>query len=138
MPRTTAALVRKVIKVSKKLSNADLDAYIEIANPIVTELCTNSGYTDERLEKIERYLSAHFLCVNYPRTTFTGISTLQASTEHKVDLGLRNTRYGQAAIFIDTAGNLAAVDNTQKTIKKPQGKLDAFWLGENPDDQELY
>ena len=133
MARTTAELVATVIDVE---AGDSLTAYIDTANALVTELCTDSGYSDVRLELIERWLSSHFYDINRPRTqseAVTGSSGVQESFERvKVDLGLHNTKYGQTAMFLDTAGNLAALTNTLNVVKKAvaaAGASETKWLG---------
>lgn len=117
MPRTTDAQVRSIISVPKKVT--DLTAYIEVANDMVTRLCTASDYSDTTLELIERYLAAHFLAVQYPIAIMERAGSVQALKEHKVHYGLLNTRYGQQACALDSAGNLAASSaNVDKGVKK--------------------
>lgn len=113
-------------------TDIDLDQCIETANMMVTDNCTESDYSDAKLELIERYLSAHFYEIISARRKFAAAGKVQQSTESKVDLGLDLTRYGQTAKIIDNAGNLAALDNALKTVKKGlavgiQAKI--LWLG---------
>ncbi len=129
MPRTTDAAVRAITTVPKKVT--DLTPYIEVANNMVTRVCLESDYDDATLELIERYLAAHFLAVHFPISIMERAASVQSLKEHKVALGLMNTRYGQQACMIDTAGNLAAVSaNAEKGIKKVQVGL--TYLGKVP------
>lgn len=132
MARTTPELVQSILKTKVDI---DLEPMIEYATELVDDQCLNSGYTEPRLEKIERLLAAHFYCIRDPRTTLEHAGSIRQFFENKVDLGLRLTRYGQQAIIMDTAGNLAALDNTMKEITKdvpgatPQQSFNITWLG---------
>lgn len=129
--RTTQTLVATVIDITP---GDDLTAQIASANIIVTDQCTNSGYDDTRLEMIERWLSAHMYACNRRRTSNETVSegAGQGFDRINVDLGLNNTIYGQQAMMIDTAGNLAAMVNSMKTVKKilPVNATQVVWLGQ--------
>jgi len=132
--RTTAAAIGKIIEVDATVST-DLVPFIEVANALVTELCSDSGYTDARLELIERWLSAHFYAVRDPRTSSesAGVSvSYQGQTGMHLDL----TTYGQQAMLLDTDGNLAALNQKPKAgIKTVTPGI--TWLGtEDEDDDE--
>lgn len=128
MPRTTATAVMDIIEVDDDLiiTEADLDPFIEAANTLVTGLCVDSRYTDVLLERIERWLSAHFYCIEDPRKTIEQVDSIQDYNESKVDLYLANTRYGQAAITMDWLGSLSRYNNqlsfsaTHGVIKRTQ------------------
>jgi hypothetical protein len=107
--RTTAALVAAIIEVDPSI---DLDPFIFTASELVTEVCAIAGYTVERLELIERWLSAHFYAIRDPRTTNEKAGSVGASYESKVDLNLALTRYGQQAMLLDTQGGLAALNKS--------------------------
>lgn len=137
MPRTTSDLVKGIISVR---AGDDLSPFIAVANELVTEECvpvkkadgTTPWHSDTRLELIERWLSAHFYAVMRPRAVSEGAGTVQQTTESKVDLGLRVTKYGQQALELDTSGALAALDNALKTVKKRLpggGAAGVTWLG---------
>ena len=133
MPRTTSQAVAALFQDFPTGGDApDLTPFIEGSNALVTELCA-AHYDATRLELIERWLAAHFYCVSDPAATFEGAEGVQASYESKVDLGLRITRYGQQAMFFDTGGYLAVINNAQLTQEVPlpaAGKRVRFmWLG---------
>lgn len=137
MPRTTANAVKGIIEVD---DDQDLTSYIETANALVTDQCTGyrsdgvtPQYDSTRLELIERWLSAHFFAINFRRTLQEGVATgpNQMFDRIQVDLGLNNTAYGQQAMRLDTFGNLAALENSMKTVKKTfngEGRR-IVWLG---------
>lgn len=145
MPRTTEDAVARICEVEDE----DLDLltdFIDIANELVTELpaavMQEDGVTpflsSLRLEKIERYLAAHFYCILKPRSTVEQADLTQVNYEtNKVDFSLRLTRYGQQAMLLDTTGSLAAQNNAlEKVIKSlPTGiKMKVLWLGSPAND----
>lgn len=140
MPRTTALLVGKIVRLNPKL---DIDTAIEAANSLVTSACAGAladdgvtlFYDDARLELIERYLSAHFYCINDPRTFRQRAGQVSVSTQYKVDLGLNVTHYGQQAMILDSKGGLAALNAMLK--KKGSITLGVKWLGTLPEDNPV-
>lgn len=130
MARTNEDAVGSVIDVE---SGDDLTPYIDTASALVTERCTASGYSTQRLELIERWLAAHYYAINRRRTAQEGVSGANEQFDPiKVDLFFDNTVYGQTAVALDTAGNLAALQNSLKDVKivlKAAGKPSTTWLG---------
>lgn len=127
--RTTPLLVGKIVRVRP---TDDLDPFIEAASSLVDSECTASGYDAVKLERIERWLAAHFYVVYAPRRAAEGIAggPQQTIENIKVDLGLWNTKYGQQAMMLDTAGNLAALANEMMDVKKALGGgASTKWLG---------
>lgn len=127
MARTNEDAVGAVIDIDV---GDDVQPYIDTANSLVTELCSDSGYSDGRLELIERWLSAHFYDINRPRSQREGVSPgpFQALEPVKVDLFFNNTKYGQQAVLLDTAGNLAGLQNTLTAVKQAR-TAESKWLG---------
>ena len=121
MARTTPELVAGIIEVDTAI---DLSPFILPANELVTELCVPAGYSDERLELIERWLSAHFYAIRDPRPVTERAGSVWFTAQSKVDLFLSVTHYGQQAMMLDTAGGLANL-NKQKTRRS----LSVHWLG---------
>jgi len=121
MARTTAANVQKIISHDSAIT--DLDPFIDTANELVTEICGDSGYTDTRLELIERWLAAHFLAIRDPRYESKKIGSAQGKYRSKVDFNLSLTHYGQQAQMLDTAGGLS-------TLSKRPRESSVTWLGE--------
>ena len=129
MPRTTDAAVQGIIEHDATIS---LTPFIEVANALVTELCLTSGYDATRLELIERWLSAHFYAVRDPRVGFETVKGVGQSFTRKIDYGLRVTHYGQQALLLDTAGNLASLNKRTKDGAK--GTAGVSWLGKGTSD----
>lgn len=120
MPRTTSILVSGICDVDPA---DDLEPFIETANEMVTEHLTDL-LDDARLEKVERWLAAHFYCILRPRAMSESAGPVSETIESRVDLGLNVTRYGQMAMVLDSTGTLKALNNTKG--KKTVG-ID--WLG---------
>lgn len=110
MGRTTFAAVEKIIEVDATIST-DVAPFIEVANDLVTDLCTNSDYTDAKLELIERWLSAHFYAIRDPRKDSEKAGSVGDKNQYKLGLNLQVTTYGQMALMIDTAGNLLGLSS---------------------------
>lgn len=122
--RTTPEAVAAIIEVDPAIG---LDPFIDAANALVTELCTASGYTDERLEKIEKFLSAHFYTLRDPRPTSETAGDIQEAYQSKVDLFFKTSHYGQMAMALDTKGNLASLENDLE--KKRKFTVGLTWVG---------
>lgn len=125
MPRTTAEQVGGIIQVDSRIP---LDPFIDTANSLVTEVCAPAGYSDIRLEMIERYLSAHFYTLRAPRAVSEQAGPVNVTYQSKVDLFLKTSHYGQTAILLDTAGGLAALC-TEDAAGVGKQKIGVDWLG---------
>lgn len=130
MARTTTEQVEEIIEVDDTITS--LAPFIAMANELVTEVCAPLGYSDERLELIERWLSAHFYCSRDPRISYEVAGPTAATYQYKVGLFLANTSYGQMALSMDTRGGLAKLS---KQMEEGKGKVTASisWLGSNCD-----
>lgn len=124
MPRTTAELVQGIVKIGR---GADLTPFIATANVIVTEHCGSAGYTDDELELIERWLSAHFYKVLAPTVASQYAEGAGQSYTIPTKVGFGATLYGQTAMRLDAAGGLAALD--AKTNKGGKQRVQVGYLG---------
>lgn len=123
--RTEASKIRKILKVSNSVPS--LDPFIETASNVVDTHCTASGYSDETLELIERWLSAHFVVLYDRRRSSEKVGTLSASYESgSLGQGLKATVYGQQALILDHRGSLAAL---QKQLEGGSGPMFMQHLG---------
>lgn len=134
--RATPDMVKAVILSGVDVTH-DLTPFITAAHSIIEDECLASGYDEDKLTLIETWLSAHFYACDQRRTIASSVGQGAASESFdkiEVNIGLTNTIYGQMAIRIDTAGNLAAMDNAMNTIKKvlPEGSAGSTWLGKSP------
>lgn len=133
MPRTTAELVATV--VSELNPDVDLDAFILSANELVTEVCSDAGYTDARLELIERWLAGHFYRIYDPALESEMAEMVGGKYFGKVGLQLLQTREGQQALLLDTAGGLAKLskDTAEGTRNATFG---VHYVGKTPETRE--
>jgi len=126
MPRTTPELVGTIIEVDSRIA---LGPFIVTANQLVTEICAPSGKLSvERLELIERYLSAHFYTLRDPRPVMEQAGDVQQTNQSKVDLFLCTSHYGQTAIMLDTTGGLAEL-NREPENGRVKRTLSVSWVG---------
>lgn len=131
MARTTDAEVAAVIEVD---SDIDLTPFITIANELVTEVCTDSGYTDTRLTLIETWLAAHFYGVRDQQVERERAGKVEVRYQYEIGLFLHQTKQGQTALTLDTAGNLAKLS---KQMEKGKGSTVGIdWLGTDLDEDD--
>jgi hypothetical protein len=108
--RTTERAVTAIVQVSSVI--ASVMPFIEVANNLVNNVCVPEGYDAVTLEKIERYLAAHFyrLRVRQAIEQKIGEATDIYSTGANISgKGLNGTEYGQAAMDLDYKGALATM-----------------------------
>jgi len=129
--RVTAAEVEEIIEVDSSIS---LTPFILVANQLVTELCTDSDYEDARLKEIERWLSAHFYQIRDQAVASEKAGSVGQNFQYKIGLILQQTKYGQMAMLLDTAGNLAQLS---KQIEDGESStVSITWLGTDLDDED--
>jgi hypothetical protein len=128
--RTTSAAVAKVLEVDATL---DMTPFIETANAFVTEICEPvTTYDAARLELIERWLSAHCYAQRDVRRTAEQAKGIGEHFESVIDLGFDNSRFGQMAMRLDTAGGLAALNKQMKKGGTMTAGIE--WIGTEPED----
>lgn len=99
-------------------TTADLNVFIEMANLLVDEELASSGLSERRLKLIESNLAAHFaLLAAGGQIVFQAKGESRESYAGKYGEGLKSTRYGQAAISLDSTGSLSVLaDANRKAI----------------------
>jgi len=122
--RTTANAVSEIVKVK---TGDDLTPFIEAANGIVTQHCTNAAFATTQLELIERWLSAHFYLIYNPARLSDRAAVVSKQIESRVDLGFDVTRHGQMAMRLDWSGALSALNEQAKKGAKMTAGV--AWLG---------
>lgn len=140
--RTTVAAVRKIIEVDDAIiaADADMDPFIEIASAIVDDVCATLTLADNvtlaydatRLEKIERWLAAHFYAIRDPRVESEGVGPIRTKFQGVTDMHLDHTSYGQMAQLLDTKGGLANLN--QATKKGARVKVGMIYVGTPPSE----
>lgn len=109
--RVSASQVKEIITTSLE-DGVLLANMIDTANIFIDEHLLEVGYSDALLEKIELYLSAHFVAITEeagaPSLSKLGDATDEWATDW-FGPGFASTRYGQAALTLDSSGILAEV-----------------------------
>ena len=124
--RVTDAEVKEIIDWDSTIS---LTPFIEIANSLVTELCTDSGHDAQRLKNIERWLAAHFYHIDDQHISREKAASVGVEYQFKIDLAINQTKYGQQAIVLDTAGNLAQLN--KRIVDGEAATVVIGWLGQD-------
>lgn len=130
MARTTAELVGGIVDIP---DSVDVTPFIDTANQMVTDCCADAGYTDAKLELIERWLSAHFYRVAHPSAETERKGPFARTLNRKLGYGLDCTVYGQNAMRLDTEGGLAELDQQTEDGGSNTG---VFWAGTEFDEEE--
>lgn len=117
MARVTKEEVEEIIDIDSAITS--IAGHITGANQLVTAKLSNVGYTAAQLKEIERWVAAHFVCIQDPRTKQEAIGSSQATFERpKVGVGLNGTSYGQTALLLDTSGLLGDTQSFMfKTVR---------------------
>lgn len=112
--RVSADAVKEVVP-SKLDDDVILSNMIDTANVFVNEhLVPDAGHSDLILEKIELYLSAHFVALTEEQggITRSKLGDADDSFANVYEAGFKSTRFGQQALAIDTSGILNRVAST--------------------------
>ena len=127
MARTTVGAVEGILlRDYDRKRRPNLMPFITTANVLVSKISslaiTNEiTLSDEQLELIERWLSAHFYVVSDRTYAEARTEGAYAVYHGKTGLSLDFTPYGQMAKVLDTSGILAGLDKRQSATM--------FWLG---------
>lgn len=129
--RTTTTLVEGIIDLDE---GDDLGPFIEVASELIDEKLSihtkpdgSLYYGNVRLEKIERWLSAHFYHQFRLRLHSEKAGPVASQSQYKIDMYLSHSQYGQHALILDTSGILAALNQATKDGKRRTVGL--TWLG---------
>lgn len=108
--RVSAQQVKEIIDTSIA-DDIVLTNHIDTANLLVTETLGSTTLTARRLEKIELYLAAHFVALTEERggITRSELGDAEESYANIYSAGFQATRYGQAAMSLDSTGTLNAL-----------------------------
>lgn len=131
-PRTTSDNVASIIEVDTEIG---LDPFMDVANELVTEYCTGKGqgYSTQRLENIERWLSAHFYAIRDQRPAMEAVGPVRVGYQKVIGTAFDATQFGQQAMLLDTKGGLAALNNKQKLMRDLT--IGITYLGKPSQDQ---
>ena len=146
MARTTSAAVIAVLQrdydaAPEVGSPPSLTPYIDTASAIVDDIVAYGaryGVTlaDERLELIERWLSAHHYQQSDKGYASKSASGASASFQGQTGKGLSSTKYGQSAIGLDTTGYLSSLVSALE--KSVAARADMFWGGTKKSSRTTY
>lgn len=127
--RVTPAEVGLIIALDAK-SVPDITSFIEVANDLVNDVCLSSSYSAAKLKLIELWLAAHFYAIRDPRSDSEKAGSVSKKVQYKIDLALSVTTYGQQAMVIDSAGNLARISKQAASGEKTKS-IGVSWGGTN-------
>ena len=127
----TADDVKEVVEVDDSIS---LIPFIAAANELVTELCSDSEYTSTRIDMICVWLSAHFYLIRDQAVASERAGDVGVNYQYQIGLNLQQTKQGQMAMTLDTAGNLAAL--SKRIEEGKSSSIHIGWLGTDYDTEE--
>lgn len=120
--RTTASAVETILKDEFETGD-DLTTDIEWAASIVDGYLVGEITDSDRLEVIERYLSAHSYYILKNPVESEGVKGVSQKLSSNVDLGFNASYWGQHALRLDTTGILSRVN------KGKAGAASIWFLG---------
>jgi hypothetical protein len=110
------AITREQLEQVKDLAeDKDVAVFIAMAHELVTAHLADAGYNDTRLTFIEQWLAAHFYSIWERKTYSESADGISATYESKIGLFLKLTHEGQQAMFWDSEGILAAIDDKMQS-----------------------
>lgn len=124
--RVTAAEVTAIIETDI----ADISPFITAANLIVTE--HSSTLDDTTAKEVERWLSAHMVAIRDMRVSSEKAGSVGQNFQHKLEVGLQVTMYGQQALALDSSGGLAKWNRATNEGLSSTPVLE--WLGTEIED----
>jgi len=135
MARTTPNNVQAILGDNYD-SNIDLMPFIETATALVDEVVNcaaakNITISSALLEKIERWLAAHFYAHADPLYQSRSTGGASASFQGQTGMGFESTVYGQTAMRLDPSGCLAYFNEFSEPAQ-------VLWLGKPPSEQIPY
>jgi hypothetical protein len=116
MARTTKDAVKEIINTS--LGDPTIEAIIDSANILVTNVLSDSDLGATTLAEIERWLTAHMISISWERQA-TDEKLGEASIKYAgvFGEGLKSTTYGQMVLMMDTSGLMRNAGKRSASIK---------------------
>ena len=102
MAWTTEVLVRSIIKTDPELTS--LQAFIDASHELVLTHCI--GIEEPEGVGVETWLAAHLITIRDNRVTSENVADAGVTYQHKIDIGLNSSMYGQTAMLMDRTGGL--------------------------------
>ena len=116
MARVSTDEVKEImIDLDSAVTDAKITACITAANITVTNTCTSTSLSAAQLKEIERWFSAHLVCIMDPQLVSEEAMDAKDTYQQKIGLGLNQTRYGQQAMVLDTSGSLGKLGEKKIT-----------------------
>lgn len=127
MARTNATDVKLILDTD--LSDAIVEAFIDDANLLVTNVLGSSSLSSATLQSIEKWISAHFIASTRDRQAQEEeVKDARIKYTGKYKTGLESTSYGQQALALDTSGLLLKSFTTKKaTLFAVEAEEDTSW-----------
>ena len=122
MAWTTEVLVRSIIKTDPDLTS--LQAFIDAAHELVLTHCI--GIEEPEGVGVETWLAAHLITIRDNRVASENVSDAGVTYQHKIDLGLNSSMYGQTAMMMDRTGGLT---KWNKQVLSGKSQIKVSWLG---------
>jgi hypothetical protein len=105
--RVTGVEVKQIIKTT--LAADEVTVFITPANLLVTNKLGSSTLDDATLKEIEKWLTAHFVCIREKRASSKSVGGASVSYEGQTAMGLDFSSYGQQVKLLDTTGILSSI-----------------------------
>lgn len=109
MARVTANQVKSVISTSLD----DITLFMEAAEILVNENLSDKGFSADRLEKIELFLSAHFIAMSEPQLKSEKMGDSTDTYFGVSGFNILSSLYGQSAAMLDTSGTLTGLGSVR-------------------------
>jgi hypothetical protein len=118
-PRITDSEVREIFPTAL----TSLSAFITAAHMMVDRVFLNQNVDESVLKELERWLSAHFICIAEPEITRDKIGDAETwyaipsnITDNSMYLGFQATSYGRQAMILDPTGLLTDIGKNAVSI----------------------
>ena len=98
-------------------SESVVTPFILVAEQIVDDYLANEGLSDDALDNITKFLTAHFLHLTFYRQAHTKSVEDASESYARLGEGLNATTYGQIVKAMDTTGILVNIGKTKAHIE---------------------
>lgn len=100
--RNSVAEVKTIIDTT--LDDEQITPFMKTANVLIAEVLAGAGYSDDLLDEIELWLTAHFIAIRDPRAARERVDNTEVHYQGKTGEGLSHTSYGQQVLILDIKG----------------------------------
>lgn len=99
------------------MTDENLMPFMETAELMVTELLGQKGFSDERLAKLELFLSAHLVTLRSRQLKSEKFGSTEDTFLGYTSMLLTSSLHGQTAIVLDTSGTLADLGKSMSEVE---------------------